>query len=185
MSDAVTIAGVVVSGLVTPGIVAAYALHAQRQQHLQARRDELRTVLDYAAEQANAARRRVEFIHRAWKDGADPNTPEIQERINEWRDFLEGPRHAVDRLTIRIVGNDPTHIIAHYMDFLTALDHYRRVVERYADGEPYDPRAVTMARTTTLTERQRFLRAAFERVGLKPQEMSPLYPAMPLPDEDG
>jgi hypothetical protein len=185
MADPVAIVSVIVSGVVTPSIAASYALHVQRQQHLQARRDELRGVLDDAAVSVGAARRRVEYLHHAWQTGLDPSTPEVQARIKEWRDALEAPRHALDRLAIRVAGNDPTDLLPRYEELLTYLDSYRRVLQGYTRGESYEAetRGIIDARQAVLGARTAFLSAAYNRVGIRPQTMSPLWPTMPLPDD--
>jgi hypothetical protein len=180
MAEAVAIVSVVVSGLVTPGIVAAYALTQQRQQQFETRRDELRDAIDFAAKQAGAAYRRIEDLEQAWEEGAALGTEELKAKIAASTRRREGTRWAWDRLRIRVGDTDPSALVAAYAAWAEALGRYSGVIEGIEERKSYEAHVaeIEAAKADARMARNTFMKASFEAVGLKPdsRDLSALYP---------
>jgi hypothetical protein len=176
---------VVVSGFITPCLVANYALRQQRQQQLEGRRSELRETIDFAAKEAGAAFRRLEDLEQAWREGDDPANKDSLVKIKASNELRQGTRWAYQRLRIRLGNNDPTDVIASYETWLVALGEYSGVIQGFEDGEEFqahEPETVS-AKADLKCALDQFLDAGFERVGSHPQACSPLWPSLPLPEE--
>lgn len=185
MGEAVAIVSVVVSGVITPCLVAGYALRQQRQQQLETRRSELRDTIDFAAKEAGAAFRRLEDLEQAWSEGEDRASNDSLAKINASNELRQGTRWAYQRLRIRLGDNDPTHVIASYETWLLSLGQYSGVIQGFEDGEKFQARKeeTERAKRDLKSALDKFLNACFELVGSKPQAPSPLWPSLPLPEE--
>jgi hypothetical protein len=163
MADWIPIASLIL----TPTIVAAYALYQQRREHDHEWEQELRSVLDDAARQATLAKSAVDNLHRLRvEEGATATDEAWTDAKDHLTEMIEGPRHAEDRIAIRL--GVESEVAEKYSYLLGRLDEYRRNAIRVVEGEPRpdDPIAIPFLRREVEAAQREFFDAALDRVGL-------------------
>jgi hypothetical protein len=156
----------IISVILAPTLVAAFALFQQWRQHEHEKESELRGALGNAALQATRAKWAADTLHNVRKQGVTA-TDEAWEAAKEfWQARIEGPRHAEDRLAIRVGVESKLHEA--YSEVLRRLDEYLRNATRMVEGDarPDDPIATPFLRQSVEEAQALFFEAARERVGL-------------------
>ena len=158
----------IISVILTPTLVAGFALFQQWRQHEHEKEYELRTALEDAAHQATIGKWAVDKMAQARQEGATAADPAWTEAKGFLDARIEGPRHAEDRIAIRVGVGSELHEA--YSTVLGRLDEYRRNVLRLVEGEsrPDDPIATPFLRQSVEEAQAEFFEAARERVGLSP-----------------
>jgi hypothetical protein len=156
----------IISVILTPTLVAGFALFQQWRQHEHEKEYELRSVLEDAAHQATRAKWATDNLHNVRQDGATAIDEARKAAKEFWASRIEGPRHAEDRIAIRVGVGSPLHKA--YSTVLGQLDEYRRNAIRLVEGKarPDDPISTAFLRQSVEGAQAKFFEAARERVGL-------------------
>jgi hypothetical protein len=168
---------IIVPGVVTPTVVALFAFSQQRAQRQQAATDELRLVVDAAAEALSTATQALLDLTILWQRGRRLTIRETGPTTQALREL----RFATDRLVIR-VGASARVAETHQRATSAAWDYWRLVTQAMAAREEFDRDGFNRVNDALKDRRLEFLEAARALVGYHLARLpSPLYPALPLP----
>jgi len=159
MADPVVI-GIIGSTLVTPSVVAFYALSRQRAEFRETRRRELRDLLDEGARAITQALRAHEDMPWEWSIGVMPPEDRAVEIVAARRATIERARHVKDRLLIRLPEDHP--VVSAFEEATVALDGFKPINRAYEQRRDWMPHreAFYTARQTVLDARRGYLAAA-------------------------
>jgi len=168
---------IIVPGVVTPTVVALFAFSQQRAQRRQAATDELRVVVDAAAESLSTAAEALLDLTILWHRG---RTLTLRDVVPT-RQALHELRFATDRLTIRVGAS--AHVAeTHQRAAAAAWDYWNVVTHAMTAHEAFDRVRFNRVNDALKDRRSEFLEAARALVGHDLAGLpSPLYPALPLP----
>ncbi len=182
MSDSLSIISLVSSAVITPTVVAGYALYRQRLEQLTAAEGELRDVLDNAAEKLEAVLVANEQVDTLWRSGVGPDDETAKKARSERTQAIFSARTARDRIAMRVPTD--TDVYTTYSDGLRAADAYAKSLRGFLKGEAFDEAdEINQLRTALMGAQFDFMSAVRARVGVHRYYRwpSPLWPSLPLP----
>jgi hypothetical protein len=171
----------IISVIVSPSVVAGYALYRQQLERTTAAENELRAVLDGAAEKLEAVVVLNEQLEVLWRREADPNGEPARDLRDKRTQAVFSARVARDKIAIRIPAETQTY--ARYESGLKAADDYARGLRGFLTGDAYDSETVGRLKRALADAQLEFMEAARNQVGVQRHYRwpSPLWPTLPLP----
>lgn len=175
---------VIVPSVVTPSVVAGYALFQERFKTRQADRSELRIVLDDCAQELATCISYCAQTFNSWTGGTSSSSAGSEQLYEDAGGAIFGLRVKTARIALRI-GTDAATTTA-FVEVATELVGLWEWLHDYwsdvpaPDEEEFLERAKEVARL-----QRRYLVEAQALVGLKsPGPPSPLWPSLPLPPDN-
>lgn len=181
MSSTLAIISLACSALVAPTVVAGYALYRQQLERQTEVENELRAVLDNAAEKLEAVLLANEQLDTLWRSGVAPDEETGQRARSERTRAILSARVARDRIAIRIPAE--TLVYKTFDEGLNAADAYAKLLRGFLRREACDAGALAQTRDTLVAAQLSFTSAARDQVGVHRSYRwpSPLWPTLPLP----
>jgi hypothetical protein len=151
---------IIVPGVITPAVVAAFAFSQQRAERRQNAVEELRVVIDEAARRVAEADLALRRYRNCWRTGSEISA-DVYERAANAVNEIE---HAIDRLVVRV--GERAELAATYAAVWNLIvTHYARLQHGVREGEPYPADEMKDFFKAVAETRADFMRAAKKVVG--------------------
>ena len=137
--NAIAVAGIIASGVITPSIVAAYALSARRRDERLAAHEHQLTLLEDALNNVSRQRRLLYMGYSMWRHETDPMDSRTLDNDKAVTEAVEAVWISENHLRIRFGEDAP--VSSAYAALVEALDGQLRVYNRHGDsaGKPPSP----------------------------------------------
>jgi hypothetical protein len=130
--NTVVIISVLTSGVLTPSVVAAYALHARRRDERHNEREHELTLCESALNSISRERRLLHVGFSMWRHGAPPMDPAVLANDKAVAETIEAVWTSENELRIRFGDGAP--VVSAHSDLVAALDRLKDVYDRHGDG---------------------------------------------------
>ena len=137
--NTVAVAGIIASGVVTPSIVAAYALSARRRDERLAIHEHQLSLLEEALNNVSRERRLLYTGYSIWVHETDPMDARTLENDRAVTEAVEQAWISQNHLRVRFGDDAPVDVV--YTALVEALDGQLKVYNRHGDsgGRPPSP----------------------------------------------